>query len=286
MTYCDLHCHSDRSDGSCTPAELVELARGAGLAALALTDHNTVDGIAPFFRAAAGKIEVLAGCEFTTEDEGQELHLLGFFLSAEDTAPMQKLLEEQRKRKEQSNRMTVERLAAAGYALSYEEFLAFAGEGVKNRVHIARYLMSKGIVSAVQEAFDGLLRVGGGYYAESGKLDFCRTVAEIAAAGGVSVWAHPLFHVSRERCKAILNRAKPFGLDGAEVRYSTYTEEDTAFMMDIIREYRLLPSGGSDFHGANKPNLMLGTGYGNLRVPYAWYRGIRELLEARADARK
>ena len=276
MKYCDLHCHSSFSDGSCTPEQLVELACSAGLSALALTDHNTTEGFNPFLRAAEGKIEACAGCEFTTGDDGQELHLLGLFLDGKDLTAIQKALNEQCQRKAEGNRQTIERLAKAGYGLSYEEFIAFAGTGVKNRVHIARYLMSKGIVSDVSDAFNGLLSPENGYYQEGKKLDFYQMISMISDAGGLSVWAHPLYNVDRDVCDRTLKKAKDHGLGGVEVYYTTYSEEDTAFMLSECEKYRLLQSGGSDFHGENKPEIRLGTGHGNLRIPYDLYRRMKE----------
>lgn len=276
MKRCDLHCHSVFSDGTCTPEQLVALACEAGLSALALTDHNTLDGLVPFFRAAEGRLEVCGGCEFTTEAEGQELHLLGLFLELSEAEPLQAALDRQRRRKAESNRETLTALAAAGYNVSYEEFCAFAGQGVKNRVHIARYLMEKGIVSGIGEAFGGLLSPGGGYYHEGRKLDFYGMISKIAEAGGLSVWAHPLFHVEQAECERILQRAKAAGLDGVEVYYSTYSEEETAFILEMSEKYGLLQSGGSDFHGENKPRIRLGAGFGELCIPYALYERMKQ----------
>ena len=286
MDYCDLHCHSYFSDGSCSPEALVDLAVSADLRALALTDHNAVLGLERFCRAAEGRIEACCGCEITTEADGQELHLLGLFLDPEKMSSVQKVLTEQLERKAQSNRQTIERLAAAGYPVSWAEFEAGAGDGVKNRVHIARYLMKKGIVSEVKQAFAGLLAPGGGFYQETKKLDFFRMIEMLDEIGAVSVWAHPLFHVNREVCEQLLRRAKACGLDGAEVYYSTYSEADTVFMQRMCRQYGLLESGGSDFHGENKPGLALGTGYGGLRVPFSCYEGLKARAEAKRRARE
>ena len=277
MDHCDLHVHSTYSDGTFSPEELVERGVASGLRALALTDHNTVDGLNDFFEAAAGKIEVCGGCEITTEDEGQELHLLGLFLNPEKWGPVKSEWEEQLKRKEQSNRETIERLSKAGYDVSYAEFTDACGTGVKNRVHIAKYLISKGIISEIKEAFDGLLSKDNGFYQETKKLDFYKMIELIHEAGGVAVWAHPLFHVDREKCEKILIKAKSAGLDGAEVYYSTYSDDDTAFMHEMCEKYHLLESGGSDFHGENKANIQLGAGYGNLLIPYSCYENLKNI---------
>lgn len=275
MDYCDLHVHSSCSDGTCSPEKLVEVAISSDLCALALTDHNTLDGLNAFFQAAAGRIEVCGGCEITTEDNGQELHLLGLFLNPNNSKPIQNALSEQLKRKEQSNRETIERLSAAGYDVSYPEFVEIYGHGVKNRVHIAKYLIEKGIVSAIKEAFDGLLSNGMGFYQETKKLDFYKMISLIHESGGVAVWAHPLFHVDRKTCEAIIHKANAFGLDGAEVYYSTYSDDDTAFMRQLCEKYQLLESGGSDFHGENKPGIQIGKGYGNLRIPLSCYENLK-----------
>lgn len=281
MEYCDLHFHSIFSDGSCTPEELIELACSAGLKAIALTDHNTVGGLERFFQVAEGKIEVCGGCEFTTEADGQELHLIGLFLQPERMGILQELLNEQLNRKELSNRETIKRLSDAGYDLSYEEFISIYGTGVKNRVHIAQYMIEKGIISSVEEAFKGLLSINSGYYRETKKLDFYKVIPLIQEAGGVAVWAHPLYHVDREVCEDIIVKAKKCGLDGVEVYYSTYTDDDTNFMHELCKKYKLYESGGSDFHGKNKPDISIGTGRGNLKIPYSCFEKMRKIAKER-----
>lgn len=279
MKFCDLHCHSTFSDGRRTPEELVDLAVEAGLSALALTDHNTLGGLTRFFRAAAGRIEVCGGCELDTQADGHKVHLLGLFLDPERSKPLIEAMNAQQQHKDAQCRITIESLAAAGYPLSYDEFTALFPTERRNRMHVARYMMQKGVITAISEAFEGLLRPGNGFYEEPEKLDFYEMIPVIARAGGVSVWAHPLFHVDRDTCEAITAKAVSCGLDGTEVYYCTYSDDDTAFMRDICRRYNLLESGGSDYHGENKPGLMIGTGYGNLRIPYSCY----ESLKARAN---
>lgn len=278
MNYCDLHCHSNFSDGTCTPEELIEYACEAGLSAIALTDHNTVGGVKRFLKAAEGKIEAVGGCEITTEFDGQELHLLGLFLTDENLGKINDCLMQQLERKEASNKDTLNRFAEDGYDISYEEFLKVYGNGIKNRLHIAKYLISKGVVESIDEAFSGVLVEGGRYYKSIRRLDFFEMIRLIKEVGGVAVWAHPLFHVDRKNCEEILVKAKEFGLDGIEVYYTTYSEDDTKFMQDMCRKYDLLASGGSDFHGDNKPNVKIGSGYGNLAVPYECYENLKKLV--------
>ena len=259
------------------------MACACGLSALALTDHNTVDGLERAFRAAAGRIALCGGCEFTTEADGQELHLLGLFLDPERLEPIRNALKEQQRRKEESNRLTIESLAKAGYPLSYEEFISRYGTGMKNRVHIARYLIEKGIVHERREAFGGLLSSDSGYYIQPERLDFYGMIPLISKAGGVSVWAHPLSHVDRVTCERVLCRAKACGLDGMEVYYSTHSEDDTAFLHELCDKYQLLESGGSDFHGESKPGLKLGSGYGDLCVPFSCYETLKRLADERKE---
>lgn len=276
MEYCDLHNHSTFSDGTCSPKELVDLAIASGLKAIALTDHNSLGGIDDFIQVAKDRLEVCPGCEFTTSYDGQELHLLGLFLDKADISRLKGALDTQINRKIQSNKDTIERLAKAGYDVSYEEFIDYSGPGSKNRVHISRYLVSKGIISEVQEGFKTLLSKSAGYYVEGEKLEFLEMIKLINEAGGVSVWAHPLFNVDRDTCEKIMIDAKNQGLDGVEVLYSTYTDEDTEFMINLSEKYNILKSGGSDFHGDNKPDIKIGIGRGNLEIPYEYYEKLKE----------
>lgn len=277
--FCDLHCHSTFSDGSCTPQELVDLAVASGLGAIALTDHNTIDGHQGFIDAAKDRMEVCAGCEFTTEADGQELHLLGMFLDSVKSDHIKCELAAQQERKETSNRLTIDKLAEAGYPLSYQEFVEIYGDGSKNRVHIASYLKLKGIVSTIQDAFRNLLANDSKFLYKSPKMAFYDIIRLINDAGGVTVWAHPLVDVDRHTCRVILDRAVALGLDGVEVRHSKFSVDDILFMESLCKEYNLLPSGGSDFHGSNKPEVSLGIGKGNLRVPYEWYQQLRTRAE-------
>lgn len=281
MKTCDLHCHSNFSDGSNTPEEVIDLACSAGLSAVALTDHNTVGGIERAVKAADGRIELCCGCEFTTEVSGQELHLLGLFLKPDRINVIQGVLSAQLARKEESNRVTIERLKEAGYPVSFDEFIKLYGTGVKNRVHIARYLISKGIVSDVNEAYLGILSSKGEFYQKTERQDFFEMIPLIREAGGVAVWAHPLFHVNKCECEKILAKSKEYGLDGVEVYYSTYTSEETSFMKELCHRYNVLESGGSDFHGENKPEINIGNGYGNLEIPYSCYENLKALAELR-----
>lgn len=274
--FCDLHTHSTCSDGTLTPEELVGLALERGLGAIALTDHNTVAGCARFAAAAAGKpIHAVCGAEFSTDFAGEELHLLGLFLPPLVFDEVTAFMAKRNAMKEDSNRQTIENLRAAGFDISYDELCAAFPGIFRNRSHIAQLLIRKGIVQSVNEAFRKLLDTDCGFYIRPHNPNFFKTIRQIKAWGGVAVWAHPLYHVDISKVYAILPSAAAAGLDGAEVYYSTYSDADTAAMLAAVKTYGILPSGGSDFHGSVKPDIALGTGRGNLAVPYSFYEALR-----------
>lgn len=281
MKYCDLHCHSNFSDGTSTPEEVIQLACSAGLSAVALTDHNTMGGLERAAKAADGKIAFFGGCELSTEIDGQELHLLGLFADPRTADKVQDVLIEQIYRKKRGNQETVERLAAAGYPLTYAEFQEKYDRGNANRVHIARYLVDSGIVPTINDAFEQFLAPGLGFYEEVHKPNFYDMIPLINESGGVSVWAHPLYNVDRDTCEKILQKAKGLGLDGTEAYYCTYSEDDQRFMQAMCEKYQLIESGGSDYHGTNKPGLCVGTGYGSLQIPYTCYENLFQRSKSR-----
>lgn len=275
MKICDLHTHSTCSDGSDSPEELLDNAIKAGLSAVAITDHNNVEGIVRFQEAAKNKnIEAVGGCEFSTDYEGKELHLVGLFLKEEKLPIIRKFLEQLAIDKIQSNYDTIQRFKDAGYDVDVEEFKKTLTAVVPNRVHIANYLVSKGICVDRNDAFDHYLKDGGKFYRSPKKPDFIGTIDFIHSVGGVAVWAHPLFHVDEEQCLEVLTLAKK--LDGVECYYTTYTDEQTKFMLEKAKEFNLIASGGSDYHGTNKVDVNLGTGHGNLVVPFSCFEELKK----------
>lgn len=278
MKVCDLHTHSTCSDGSDSPELLLENAIKAGLSAIAITDHNNVEGVIRFQEAAKGKdIIAVGGCEFSTDYEGKELHLVGLFLEEKRIPEIREFLEKLVQDKIQTNYDTIQRFKDAGYDADVEEFKKTLTAVVPNRVHIANYLVSKGIVKDKNDAFDNYLQDGGKFYKSPKKPDFIKTIDFIHSVGGVAVWAHPLFHVNEEKCIEILKLAKH--LDGVECYYTTYTPEQTEFMLKAAKEFNLIVSGGSDYHGTNKPDTQLGKGYGNLAVPFTCFENLNKRKE-------
>ena len=274
--YCDLHTHSVFSDGTDTPARLIELAAEAGLSAVALCDHNTVAGLPDFLEAAKDSaVEAVPGVEISTDYADKELHILALFVQPQHYAAVTALLAEGDRRKEQSNIDLVAALNAAGYALSYEQIKAKTPQGHINRAHIAAEMLELGYVESVQAAFRTLLSPKHGLYHPPKRIDAYDAIRFIKSIGAVAVLAHPFLSMDENLLRAFLPRAVEAGLDAMEVFYSKYTEETTLLAMKIAEEYGILPSGGSDYHGGNKPDIAIGIGRGDLKIPHQWLNGLK-----------
>lgn len=265
--YCDLHTHSTFSDGTLTPRELLRAACDAHLAAVALTDHNTVKGLPEFTEAAKEfPIEAVPGIEFSTDYLGTELHLLALYVKPEHYAPITALMEDFLQRKEQSNIDLIGRLNAAGFELDYEKIRPI-GAGYVNRAHIAAAMLEKGYVTSVKDAFKRYLSPKHGYYTPPTWTNVFEMIRFVKSLGAVAVLAHPLLNLEELQLREFLPEAAQAGLDGMEVFYPLFDEQQTGILLEMAQEFSLLPSGGSDFHGANKPHIQIGFGQGNLKVP-------------------
>ena len=275
---CDLHTHSTFSDGTDTPTALVALARERGLSAIALTDHNTVAGLPEFLEAAKGtSVRAIPGTEFSTDYRGTELHILGLFLKPEDFGVITERLEDYHRRKEQSNRCLVEKLNAAGYAIDYDRIKNSTPEGQVNRALIAAELTRLGYTESIQAAFKQLLSPKCGYYVPPTRPCPFETIRYIKSFGAVAVLAHPFLNLNEADLREFLKEAVPCGLDAMETLYSTYDEETTAAAKQVADDFGLLHSGGSDYHGGNKPHIQMGIGQGNLAIP----QGLMAAMEER-----
>ncbi len=278
---CDLHTHSVFSDGTYTPAEIIAEAEKQGLSSVALSDHNTVDGLSNFLNAAENsKVNAIAGAEFSVDYGGTELHLLGLFIRPEYFSQVSALMKEVNALKEQSNIELVASLKKNGYDIDYEEIKQKNPCSKINRAHIAAELTEKGYVSSKNEAFGGLLSPEGGHYKEPQRLTVFEMIKFLRSIKAAPVLAHPLLNLSKERLKKFLPPARLAGLIGMECIYSTYSDADAEFSLNLIKEQGLLPSGGSDFHGKNKPDILLGKGSGNLQIPNDWAEAIRKAAPA------
>ncbi len=277
MELCDLHTHTVFSDGTDTPAALIEKAEAMGLKAIALTDHNNIAGLPAFLQAAEGKsVQAVPGIEFTTEYAGVELHILGLWIEPQYYGCITQRMEDVRRKKEQSNRELVQRLNEAGYGLDYAELSALTPDGYVNRAHMATKLTQLGYTASVQDAFRQLLSEKAGYYKPCRRPDALETIRFIRSIGAVSILAHPFLNLPEAEIRTFLQAAKAAGLDGMEVLYGMYDEQTTALSMQIADEYGLLYSGGSDYHGGNKPHIALGKGRGDLQIPMDLCRKLEE----------
>ena len=276
---CDLHTHSCFSDGTYTPAQLLEKAQALGLGAIALTDHNTAQGLPDFLAAAKNyRVEAVPGVEFSTDYEGTELHILGLFIQPRYFDEITEKMADMQRRKEESNRELVENLRRAGFDLDYDH-ICEKTVGQINRAHIAAELTELGYTASVQEAFSTLLGAKHGYYNPPERIDACEMICYIRSIGAVPVLAHPFLSLKEEGAlRRFLGPAKEAGLVGMEVLYSKYTEEQTRLAEELVKEFGILPSGGSDFHGEVKPDISLGTGRGPLKVPLTFLDGMKKAV--------
>jgi predicted metal-dependent phosphoesterase TrpH len=274
----DLHSHSTMSDGTDTPAEVVRLAGAAGLSALALTDHDTLDHLAEARTAAAEQgLRLVPGCEISCELGGRapgSMHLLVFFVDDEPGELQDRLAALQAARNER-NVQIVEALNAHGVQITVADVHAQAGPGSVGRPHIARVLMESGRVASIQEAFDVWLGKGQPAYFERDRLGPEDAVELTHASGGVCAVAHPgSLGLADDELDELVAQLADAGLDGLECEYGAYLPEERAPFHQLARRHGLAPTGGSDYHGENKPGLSVGVGRGDLRVPDEYLGGL------------
>ena len=278
----DLHTHSLKSDGSMTPAEVVREAKRAGLAAIALSDHDTVDGIRE--AAAEGEkigVEVIPAIEFSVQSK-TETHILGYFIDIENP-DLLKTLKEVVDLRIERNYVTCQRLNELGFDITIEEVRALAPNNFVGRAHFARVLMDKGYTKSVKEGFDLYMTSGKYAYCEKQRLTARDAVELIGKCGGISFLAHPhLTKLGDDELKEFLKKLKGFGLSGLEGYYTDYTPEMQEKYQAMAKELGLLISGGTDFHAAMKPHISIGTGLGNMKIPYS----VLEAMKAERDRLK
>lgn len=290
MRAVDLHTHSNKSDGSYNPAELVDYAIAKGLAAVALTDHDTTDGLAEAIthadalsRSGQPSIEVIPGIEFSTKHEDKDVHVVGLYISYDSPGFDAKLQEFVDSRTSRNIKMC-NNLREAGIDITYEKLQERNPDAVITRAHYASYLFEEGYVKSRHDAFAQYLGDHTKYFVPREKVTPAQAVSLILQAGGIPVLAHPpLYHMGKDRLDDLVSDLKDAGLMGIEALYSTYTNQDERDMRRLALKYDLLLSGGSDFHGANKPNLDLGTGYGRLFVPEEFLDKIKAAMTHSGD---
>ncbi|HJA92847.1 MAG TPA: PHP domain-containing protein [Candidatus Eisenbergiella merdipullorum] len=278
MRIVDLHVHSNRSDGTFSPSGLVDLARKKGLSAFALTDHDTTAGLDEALAYSEGKdIEVIPGIEFSTEYKGRDIHVLGLAIDYKAPAFARQVQAFVDSRIERNRKMCAN-LAGAGIDISYEKLLAAFPGAVVTRAHYARYLLDNGYVKSLPEAFERYVGDHCPYFVPREKVTPVQAVELIRQAEGLPILAHPtLYHMGKEALQTLVSLLKEAGLVGIEAIYSTYSAGEEREMRQLAEKNGLLISGGSDFHGSNKPGLELATGYhGKLVIPYDIWERLKE----------
>lgn len=277
MKFVDLHVHSNASDGTLTPSEVVQLAKKTNLCAMALTDHDTVEGVAEAM--AAGKennIEVIPGVELSCAYISKEIHIVGLFVDCENTGFLDELTRLKETRNARNEEMA-EKCREMGMQITMEELFNEYPDAVITRAHFAALLAKKGYVSSVKDAFDRYLNDHGPCFVPRYKMPCEETIALIHSAGGIAILAHPiLYKLGNTELEKLVRYLTKCGLDGIEALYSTYTSGDETLIRKLARENGLLISGGSDFHGTNKPHIQLGVGKGNLKIPYDVLENLRK----------
>ncbi len=256
MSRVDLHMHSTASDGRYSPTELVSRAAAAGLAVMAITDHDTVDGIPIALQAARGfsGLTVVPGVEISTDVPQGEVHLLGYYIDCNNEELRQKLAEMRVSRLERAQGMLA-KLKSLGMPLEWERVRQIAGSGSVGRPHIAQAMLEKGYISSIREAFNRYLGWGGPAYVERKKLTPEEAVELVLRASGIPVLAHPYTVPGTEDLVASLHKK---GLAGIEAYYAGYSTEQINSLLVLAERYNLIPTGGSDFHGLEASEAALG----------------------------
>lgn len=271
----DLHSHTNESDGTFTPEQLIEEASCAGVDVLGITDHDTFAGYDQARTSArAAGLELVCGIELSTKLHGHSVHLLGYFFGTnhEQQEFRQWVLEMQASRRDRNRRLAA-RLQELGFDITLEEAEA-RGKGMTGRPHFAQLMVEKGYVNGFREAFDEYLDESAKGYVYRAEPGFAEGVERIRSAGGIASLAHPVR--VRGDVAALMPELCAAGLNAIEAYHSDHTPADTDMYLGMARRYGLLVTGGSDFHGAVKPEVKLGTGHnGNLNVPESVMERLR-----------
>jgi len=267
----DLHSHTNESDGTCSPARLIEEAVHAGVETLGITDHDTFAGydraLPP---ASAAGVELVCGIELSTKLHGRSVHLLGYFLDAGGLAEFREWVRELQASRRERNVRLAARLRELGFDITLEEAEAL-GRGMTGRPHFARIMVEKGYVANLRQAFDDYLDESAKGYVYRSEPQFAEGVDRIRQAGGIASLAHPVR--VNGNVPVLMPELCAAGLNAIEAYHSDHGARETGLYLELAEKYGLLVTGGSDFHGEVKPGVKLGTGSGgNLQIP-------RDLLE-------
>jgi hypothetical protein len=288
MKYIDLHVHSNASDGTLTPSEVVALAVKNNISVIALTDHDTLGGLPEAEQAAihhreTGKsIRVIPGTEISVSYRNKDIHILGLFVDVNNEELTRSLEEARGKRDERNEKMTAN-LREIGIDITVEKMRAKEGDAVLTRAHFAKFMVEEGYIKSMKDAFNKYLNNDSPYYVPREYLCPEEAIRLIHLAGGLAILAHPLLYkFTLDEVDKMIAYLTSIGIDGIEAIYSANTGFDEGRILHFANKYGLVITGGSDFHGANKPDLDLGVGRGNLHIPET----LLEELEKRLYSQK
>ena len=275
MDRIDLHVHTTASDGTFSPAGVVREAARIGLSAIAITDHDTAAGYAE--AAAEGKrcgVEVVPGIEISTKFRAS-VHFLGYYIDV-DAPALREVLNWIVHDRDERNEKICAKMRADGIDVDYAQMRARFGEAI-GRPHFAEILVERGYARDIPDAFERFVNRGRIYYEGRSIFPLERSIEIIREAGGVPVLAHPFqYRLDDAGLRELIEHCMASGLEGLECRYSGYDEAQSACLEALAKEYGLVRTGGSDFHGAHKSDIRLGEGKGELNVPYAFLEELRE----------
>lgn len=284
MDLIDLHVHTTVSDGTLTPAEVVSRAVNLNLKAIAITDHDTVNGIAQAKTAALSyqgtdkEIEIIPGVEISAQYLGRDIHILGLYVD-ETNAEFKAMLDGALQERDHRNEKMIENLRADGIDIKLEDLYFKDPDTVITRAHFARFLTEQHYVKSKAEAFDRYLNSNTKYYVKRTYMTPDDAITAIKNAGGIPVLAHPLLYgFDLKGIETMVAYTAGAGIAGIETIYSANTGFDEGIVRRFANKYGLLMTGGSDFHGANKPQIELGIGRGNLKIPYTLLTNLKAYL--------
>ena len=277
MSRIDLHSHTTFSDGSFTPTELISLANKKKLDILAITDHDTTDGLSEAMKATKDlSLELIPGVELSSQFQNREMHILGYFINL--TNPQfQARLKALRSTRIERIRHILDRLHLLGIDISLTDVEQCAGIGTIGRPHIAQVLLLKKYVPSIKDAFEQFLGSRGKAYVQRAVPEARDIIGWIIDAGGVPILAHPYWEgLNKEESIAACQTLADQGLQGLEVFYGTFSARQISFNLGLARQFDLLMTGGSDFHGTLRPDIALGKGRGSLHVPQKAMERLRQ----------
>lgn len=277
----DLHIHSNASDGTFSPQEIIALAQRLRLSAIAITDHDTIDGSKEaIVSGIPSELNFLTGVELSAEPPlsfqfSGSFHILGYSFRTDDRTLNNTLHTLQAARKNRNPKI-IELLNNLGFDITIEEVIALAGEGQIGRPHIATLMMKKGFVESISKAFDKYLGRGKPAYVDKYRLECSKALEMITGAGGVPVIAHPsLFTIGEgKNFEDLIAVLKDMGLKGIEAYYPEHSKDKISYYVEIAKKHGLLLTGGTDFHGSLKPDISMGSGRGDFHVPYKLYENL------------